>query len=449
MQSRRIAVFGAGYVGLVTGACFAELGHEVVLRDILPEKIEALRGGGIPIYEPGLEELVERNRERMRFTTDVREAIDGADFLYVAVGTPPTYSGDADLSAVWTVVDELPALQDRIVLVMKSTVPVGTGDKVRAALDARGLANVGYVSNPEFLAEGTALRDFMNPDRIVVGAFDVEDGDAVVELHAALDAPVVRTDVASAEMIKMASNAFLSTRISFINEIANVCELVGADVQDVATGMGLDHRLGKHFLRAGIGFGGSCFPKDVSALKQLAGNSGYHFQLLSAVIEVNELQKRRVIGKLQKHLGRLRGKRIALLGLAFKPGTDDMREAPSLVLASRLLAEGAEVRTWDPVATARDLLPSARECATIEEAVEGADAAVIVTEWPELQELAREEIRTLMARPLIIDGRNVLDPAAARVAGFAYEGIGRPTSLTDVLPETPLPETTQPDEVEA
>ncbi len=245
-------------------------------------------------------------------------------------------------------------------------------------------------------------------------------------------------------MIKMASNAFLSTRISFINEIANVCELVGADVKDVAAGMGLDHRLGRHFLRAGIGFGGSCFPKDVSALKQLAGNSGYHFQLLSAVIEVNELQKRRVIGKLQKHLGRLRGKRIALLGLAFKPGTDDMREAPSLVLASRLLAEGAEVRTWDPIASARDLLPSARQCGTIEEAVRGADAAVVVTEWPQLLELPRPEIRELMARPLIIDGRNVLDPRDAREAGFAYEGIGRPTRPTDVLLET-----REPDEVEA
>ncbi len=444
MNKKRIAVFGAGYVGLVTGACFAELGHEVVLRDVLPEKIEALRRGEIPIYEPGLEELVERNRERLRFTVDVSEAIAGADFLYVAVGTPPTYSGDADLSAVWTVVDELPQVDDRLVLVMKSTVPVGTGDKVRAALDARGLSSVRYVSNPEFLAEGTALRDFMNPDRIVVGSLEPDDADAVIELHAALDAPVVRTDVASAEMIKMASNAFLSTRISFINEIANVCELVGADVKDVAAGMGLDHRLGRHFLRPGIGFGGSCFPKDVSALKQLAGNSGYHFQLLSAVIEVNELQKRRVIGKLQKHLGRLRGKRVALLGLAFKPGTDDMREAPSLVLASRLLAEGAEVRTWDPVASARDLLPSARQCETIEEAVQGADAAVIVTEWPQLRDLARTEIRALMGRPLIIDGRNVLDPREAREAGFAYEGIGRPTRPTDVLLET-----REPDEVEA
>jgi UDPglucose 6-dehydrogenase len=428
---RRIAVFGAGYVGLVSGACFAQLGHHVVLRDVLPERVEALRRGEIPIHEPGLEELVASNRERLEFTTDVAEAVDGADFVYVAVGTPPTYSGDADLSAVWTVVDELPRLDHRIVLVMKSTVPVGTGAKVRAALDARGLTNVGYVANPEFLAEGTALRDFMRPDRIVVGSAASADADAVADLHSGLDAPIVRTDVNSAEMIKMASNAFLSTRISFINEIANVCELVGADVTAVATGMGLDHRLGSHFLNAGIGYGGSCFPKDISALKQLAGNSGYHFQLLSSVIEVNELQKRRVIAKLQKHLGTLAGAEVALLGLAFKPGTDDMREAPSLVLASRLLAEGASVRTWDPIADATLLLPAAEQFATVEEAVDGADAAVIVTEWPELANLASPEIRDLMARPLIIDGRNLLDPDKARSAGFDYEGIGRPSSPPD------------------
>ncbi|MGZ4598151.1 MAG: UDP-glucose dehydrogenase family protein [Actinomycetes bacterium] len=432
MNGRRIAVFGAGYVGLVTGACFADLGHQVVLRDVVPEKIEALERGESPIDAPGLDELVERNRERLRFTTDVGEAVDGAELIYVAVGTPPTYSGDADLSAVWTVVDELPQLDRRTVLVMKSTVPVGTGDKVRAALDARGLSNVGYVSNPEFLAEGTALHDFMEPDRVVVGGFESADADMVADLYSKLDAPVVRTDVSSAEMIKMASNAFLSTRISFINEIANVCELVGADVTAVAEGMGLDHRLGKHFLKAGIGFGGSCFPKDISALKQLAGNSGYHFQLLSSVIEVNELQKRRVIGKLEKHLGPLRGTRIALLGLAFKPGTDDMREAPSLVLASRLLAEGAEVRTWDPVASAADLLPTAKQCATVEEAVDGADAAVIVTEWPQLADLATPDVRERMAHPLIIDGRNLLDPAKTVAAGFAYEGIGRPSHETAV-----------------
>ncbi len=428
----RIAIFGAGYVGLVTGACFADLGHEVVVRDILPERIERLRDGEVPIYEPGLDDVLARNRERISFTLDVREAVEGAEFLYVAVGTPPTYAGDADLSAVWTVIDELPD-DARATVVMKSTVPVGTGEKVRAALDARGLDAVGYASNPEFTAEGTAVRDFMEPDRIVVGAFDESDGDAVEALHAGIDAPVVRADVNSAEMIKLAANAFLVTRISFINEIANVCELVGADVLHVAKGIGLDHRLGPHFLRAGLGWGGSCFPKDSLALKQLAANSGYHFQLLNAVIEVNELQKRRVLNKLERHLGKLRGKRIALLGLAFKPNTDDMREAPSLVLASRLIAEGAEVRGWDPVA--RPELQGVELCATPLEAVSGADAAVIVTEWPQLLEFPSEEARQAMRHPLIVDGRNLLDPATVRALGFAYEGTGRRISATDVLPE--------------
>ena len=430
----RIAVFGGGYVGLVTAACFAELGHDVAVRDIVPGKIEALRRGEVPIYEPGLDALLVRNSEHLRYTLDVRDALDGADFVFVCVDTPPLYSGDADLSRVWTVVDELP-LDTEATIVMKSTVPVGTGEKVRAALDARGLGAVGYVSNPEFTAEGTAVRDFMEPDRIVIGAFEAADGDAVEALHAGIDAPMVRADVNSAEMIKLAANAFLMTRVSFINEIANVCELIGADVQSVAEGLGLDHRLGPHFLRAGLGYGGSCFPKDSLALKQLAANSGYHFQLLTAVIEVNELQKRRVIQKLQKHLGRLRGKTVALLGLAFKPNTDDTREAPSLVLASRLLAEGAEVRGWDPIA--RPELQGVLFCATPLEAVQGADAAVIVTEWPQLAELASEEVRAAMRHPLIIDGRNLLDPDVVRAAGFAYEGIGRAVSPLDVLPETP------------
>jgi UDPglucose 6-dehydrogenase len=431
----KIAMFGAGYVGLVTGACFADLGHDVVLRDVLPERVERLRAGEIPIYEPGLDQVVERNRDRLGFTTDVDEAVDDAEFLYVAVGTPPTESGDADLRYVWTVVDSLPeSLPGRPVVVMKSTVPVGTGEQVRRRLDARGLTNVGYVSNPEFLAEGTALRDFMNPDRIVVGAFEPEDGDRVVDLHHGLETEVVRTDVASAELVKLAANAFLSTRISFINEIANVCDLVGADVVDVAKGVGLDHRLGPHFLRAGIGFGGSCFPKDVTALKQLAGNSGYQFQLLQAVWEVNELQKRRVIQKLHKHLGSLHGKRIALLGLAFKPNTDDMREAPSRVIAYRLLSEGAEVRAWDPVAHTVDL-PGIARCDTVIEAVRDADAAVIVTEWPELASVASEEVRDVMAQPVIIDGRNLLDPLVAQRAGFVYEGIGRPRYATPPQPK--------------
>ena len=910
-ESSRVAVFGAGYAGLVTGAGFAELGHSVVIRDVIPEKVERLRRGETPIHEPGLDALIGRNAERLRFTLDPAETAD-CEFFFVCVDTPPTYSGDADLSRVWTVIDDLPLLAAHAVLVMKSTVPVGTGDKVRASLDARGLHDVGYVANPEFLAEGTAVRDVLHPDRIVIGALDESDGDAVERLHAGLDAPVVRMDVASAEMVKLAANAYLGTRISFINEIANVCEATGADVEQVAYGMGLDRRIGTRYLRPGIGFGGSCldgwetvlvraggrtwlsslerlfaeaapvgapptyaalprglevlswspeqgetafapvaavtrrwfegtgadvrtkmgrrlrctadhpfvtngsvseaanvkladeltvgdwlplagsssfdeatsdnrfeildalagadaaqgvivrpppdklaalgarglrpgiasighprgvtarthdivrsgalrlheleavglsldgamlgtakngtyippalvrsealwriiglyiaeghctcdggrkrliwsfhpddemdlvdevadfwrshgvktavrrgstamnvsissrlladwwlnklglgancyeqrvpdavwtastaeqkallsavwrgdgswsyiaggpsvvleygtasreladgllrllgqlgfvarwkvgrtakssrdnhwiivsgadqverlldlvrpqdresittslarqakriaptgfrraedgslwvrvtdvvrrpfsgfvyslevpgnntfvatgglvvhncFPKDISFLKLLAGNSGYHFQLLNAVIEVNELQKRRVVGKLQKHLGALRGKTIALLGLAFKAGTDDLREAPSIVLASRLLAEGADVRAWDPVADARDVLRGVTFCDGIAEAVSGADAAVVVTEWEELRSLATAETREAMRNPLIIDGRNLLDPAEVRAAGFAYEGIGRPTSPLEGLPETP------------
>ena len=431
----RVGIFGAGWVGLVTGACFAELGHDVVVRDVVPEKIEALRRGDVPFHEDRVPELLEANRDRLTYTLDAQD-VAGCEFLFVCVDTPPTYSGDADLSRVWTVVDELPELSGHPILVMKSTVPVGTGEKVRHGLDGRGLAHVGYASNPEFLAEGSAVRDFMHPDRIVVGSFDEEDADAVSSLYEALDGPLVRCDVNSAEMIKLAANAFLMTRISFINEIANVCEATGADVVKVAEGVGLDHRLGPHFLRAGIGFGGSCFPKDSLALKQLASNSGYHFQLLSAVIEVNELQKRRVIGKLKRHLGSLRGKKVALLGLAFKPNTDDMREAPSIVLASRLLAEGAEVRGWDPVADGRALPRGVELAPTVLEAVTDADAAVIVTEWAELRDLPRDEVRTAMANALIVDGRNLLEPAEARAAGFVYEGIGRKTSPTDVLPET-------------
>ena len=420
----RVAIFGAGYVGLVTGACFAELGHAVVVRDVLPDRIAALKRGEIPIYEPGLAELIEKNRERLSFTTDVVEAIDGADFVYVAVGTPPTYSGDADLSAVWMVIDELPEMATDCVVVMKSTVPVGTGLRVRHRLDARGLNGVGYASNPEFTAEGTAVNDFLHPDRIVVGAFRGADGDAVAALHAGIEGPIVRSDVASAEMIKLAANAALMTRISFINEIANVCEATGADVVQVAKGIGLDRRIGPSFLRAGIGFGGSCFPKDSLALKQLAANSGYHFQLLNAVIEVNELQKRRVIGKLHYHLGSLRDKRVALLGLAFKPHTDDMREAPSLVLAGRLLAEGADVRAWDPIVDGHDL-HGVEIAATPEAAADGADAVVIVTEWPQLLDVDWTAVAKTMRTRVLIDGRNLLDPEVLLAAGLTFEGIGR------------------------
>jgi UDPglucose 6-dehydrogenase len=438
-----LGVIGAGWVGLVTAACFADVGHEVVVRDVVSERIADLEAGRVPIFEPGLSELLAANRDRIHYTLDIADVFERARIAFVSVPTPPTHSGDADLSAVWRVLDELPELEERTIIVMKSTVPVGTGEKVRHELDARGLAFVGYVSNPEFLAESTALRDFTNPDRIVVGAFDQADGDAVAALYDSIDAPVVRADVASAEMVKLASNAFLATKISFINEIANVCEETGADVSVVAEGMGLDRRIGSLFLRPGIGYSGSCLPKDVTALKQLAGNSGYHFQLLTAVIEVNELQKRRVVVKLAKHLGSLRGKTIALLGLAFKPNTNDMRDAPSLILAPRLLAEGAVVRGWDPVAfeEAKLALRGVDLKETLLDALRDADAAVIVTEWEELAGLVAPELRDAMRTPLIVDGRNLLDPDEARAAGFVYESIGRAAHDLDALPETEEPET--------
>jgi UDPglucose 6-dehydrogenase len=424
-----IGVIGTGYVGLVTAAGFAELGSDVWCIDIDADKIARLQRGEIPIYEPGLEDLVSKNRERMHFSTEIGEALEHARLLFVAVGTPPTYSGDADLSAVHAVVNSMPA-SERHALVMKSTVPVGTGRAIKRVFREQGKEGFRYVSCPEFLKEGTAVKDFLHPDRVVIGDDDDWAGDAVAALYAPLDAPVVRTDIASAEMVKLASNAFLATKISFINEIANVCEETGADVIEVARGMGLDDRIGNKFLQAGLGFGGSCFPKDVTALKQLAGNSGYHFQLLNAVIEVNELQKRRVMGKLHKHLGTLVGKRIALLGLAFKPNTDDMREATSLVLIARLQADGANVVAYDPVAEqeARKLIQGVDFAASAQDCVAGADAMVLVTEWAEFKELDWGKVREEMAGTLLIDGRNALDAEAIRAAGLIYEGIGRTSS---------------------
>ncbi|HEY3865932.1 MAG TPA: UDP-glucose/GDP-mannose dehydrogenase family protein [Solirubrobacteraceae bacterium] len=421
-----IGVIGTGYVGLVTAAGFAELGNEVWCVDIDAEKIERLQRGEVPIYEPGLEELLRRNSARLHFSTDLAPALERARLLFVAVGTPPTYSGDADLSAVHAVVEAIPPSDDHA-LVMKSTVPCGTGASIQRVFGEQGKGGLRYVSCPEFLKEGSAVKDFLHPDRVVVGDIGDWAGDAVVELYAPLQAPLVRTDIASAEMVKLASNAFLATKISFINEIANVCEETGADVVEVARGMGLDDRIGPKFLQAGIGFGGSCFPKDVDALKQLAGNSGYHFQLLTAVIEVNELQKRRVIGKLHKHLGPLVGKRIALLGLAFKPNTDDMREASSLVLSARLNADGASVSAYDPVAEeqARKLVSGIDFADSPLAAVAGADAVVLVTEWPEFIDLDWSAAAQTMRGRLVIDGRNALSPEAVRAAGLVYEGIGR------------------------
>jgi UDPglucose 6-dehydrogenase len=425
-EKEPIGVVGAGWVGLVTAACFAELGHRVVVREIVPEKVESLRRGEVPIYEPGLPELIEKNAERLTFTTDMAELLDGPRLLFICVQTPSTYSGDADLSAVQAAVEEIGDPGNRA-LVMKSTVPVGTGRAIQ-----REAPDLAYVACPEFLKEGTAVKDFLEPDRVVIGA-DAGDSwaaEAVEAVYEQLGAPIVRTDLSSAEMIKLASNAYLATKISFINEIANVCDEVGADVTEVARGMGLDPRIGERFLNAGLGFGGSCFPKDTQALKILAGNSGYHFQLLSSVIEVNDLQKRRVMAKLSKHLDSLVGKRVALLGLAFKPDTDDMREASSLVLASRLDGEGASVVAFDPVASgpASELLPDIEMAGSAMEALDGADAAVLVTEWPEFAELDWAQVAKRMSNPLLVDGRNFLDPKTVRDAGIVYEAIGRPSA---------------------
>jgi UDPglucose 6-dehydrogenase len=421
-----IGVVGTGYVGLVSAVCFAHLGHRIVCMDIDADKIARLERGEVPIYEPGLEKLIDDNWSRLSFTTSYDELLASCETLFIAVDTPPSASGDADLSRVQHAVREIAARGGRRLLVMKSTVPVGTGEKVMADLEALGAAEITYASNPEFLREGAAIQDFLEPDRIVIGSVRREDGAAVEALYRGIDTDVLHTSVPTAEMIKYASNAFLATKISFINEIANVCEQVGADVRTVARGMGLDHRIGPHFLQAGIGYGGSCFPKDVQALKQLAGNSGYHFQLLNAVLEVNALQKRRVVGKLKQHLGGLRGATVALLGLTFKPHTDDLREAASIVLAARLHSEGALVRACDPMIPAgtHPLFPGVTIVEEPLEALEGADAAVVVTEWPEFVRLDWAAAAAAMKRPLVIDGRNCLDPSALAVAGIEYEGIG-------------------------
>jgi UDPglucose 6-dehydrogenase len=393
--------------------------------DVDERKVEALRSGRVTMHEPGIADLLQRNAERLEFTTDMDDVLAKARLLFCCVDTPPTYSGDADLSRVQAVVSKLTDQEGEHALVMKSTVPAGTGATIR-----REKPELAYVACPEFLKEGSAVQDFLHPDRVVVGADERSEwaADAVAELYRPLGGELVRTDVASAEMIKLASNAFLATKISFINEIANVSEEVGADVTEVARGMGLDSRIGPSFLRAGLGFGGSCFPKDTTALKQLAGNTGYHFQLLTSVIEVNELQKRRVLKKLEKHLGALAGKRVALLGLAFKPDTDDMREASSLVLSARLQGEGAVVTAYDPVAAERasELLAGVEFAASAEDALTGADAAILVTEWPEFAELDWPSLAGRMNEAVLVDGRNFLDPASLREAGFAYEGIGRP-----------------------
>ncbi len=434
---RRICVIGVGYVGLVTGTCFADLGHQVTCVDVDSAKIEKLLAGVMPIYEPGLEEMVRRNAQagRLHFTTSYEEALVEAEFAFIAVGTPQGSGGEADLKYVRSAARSIGKVMDHpLIIVNKSTVPIGTGDWVAdivrrhsPSTPGRQLVEFSVVSNPEFLREGSAISDFMRPDRIVLGSLDPEAAAKVAQLYLSLRAPIMITDLRTAEMIKYASNAFLAARVSFINEIASICEALGADVKEVAVGMGYDKRIGRDFLDAGIGYGGSCFPKDVQALAHMAAVHGCHPQLLRAVMDINRDQRRQVIHKLRALLGTLDEKRIGVLGLAFKPNTDDMREAPSVELIHLLQSEGAHIRVYDPVAmgNAEHYLHDVTLCRDAYEVASGADALVVVTEWNEFKHLSLPRLKEAMRQPIVVDGRNIYDPEQMRALGFIYRGMGR------------------------
>jgi len=430
---KNITIVGVGYVGLVSGTCFADLGNRVTCLDINEDRIANLKQGIMPIYEIGLEELVEHNVKagRLEFTTSYKDALKEAEFVFIAVGTPSDEDGQADLRYVRSAIESIADVMDHpLVIVNKSTVPVGTGDWVADIIHQRrpDAPEFSVVSCPEFLKEGTAIRDFMNPDRIILGSTDREAAEKVAQIHLPLRSTIMITDLRTAEMIKYASNAFLATKISFINEISNICEALGADVTEVAYGMGLDKRIGHHFLNAGLGWGGSCFPKDVKALVYMADAENQHLRLLHAVIDVNADQRLAAIRKTQELLGDdLTGKTIGLLGLAFKPSTDDMRDAPSIEIAGQLLQAGATVRAYDPVAmpNARQLLPEVTLLDNAYAVAEGADALILVTEWNEFKNLDLARIKKLMSTPILVDGRNIYDPDTVRAAGFKYRGIGR------------------------
>lgn len=427
-----LCVIGTGYVGLVTGTVFADLGNEVACLDKDPAKIEMLRRGEMPIYEPGLEEMVARNvgDGRLEFTTDIEHAIGPADVVFICVGTPPLPSGQADMSQVEAAAKDIARALNRYkVVVNKSTVPVGTGDRVRDIIETNKRRDVDFdvVSNPEFLREGSAINDTLHPDRIVIGASNQAGAMKLVELYAPLERPMIITDVCSAEMIKYASNAFLATKISFINSIANICDRAGADVLQVVKGVGSDSRIGAAFLQPGLGYGGSCFPKDTLALIGTAESLGYDFQLLKSVVEVNARQTPRFLSLMEETLGGLEDKTIAVLGLAFKPNTDDLRDAKSLEIIAALLAGRAQVRAYDPVAMprAKEIFPQIYYGENAYDAAQGADALVIVTEWNEFKLLNLERIQTAMRGNVVFDGRNIYDPARMARLGFDYYGIGR------------------------
>jgi UDPglucose 6-dehydrogenase len=428
-----IAVVGTGYVGLVTGACFADLGNDVVCIDIDARKIEALNEGQVPIYEPGLEEIVARNRRagRLRFTTSYTEGLPDAEFCFITVDTPAGSNGQANMGAVRGAARMIgEAMAGHTTIINKSTMPIGSGDLVTSILLPFVSESVTFdvVSNPEFLREGAAVADFNRPDRIVLGSTNPVAAERVAELYAAVNAPVLITDLRTAEMIKYAANAFLATRISFINEVAQICERLGADVRVVAEGMGLDKRIGRHFLDAGIGFGGSCFPKDVRALAYMADATDCHPQLLNAVLEINEAMRRRFVLKVERMLGHdLHGTTIGAWGLAFKPDTDDMREAPSIDILKGLVQKGARVRAYDPVAmdNARRYVPEIEYSTSPYEAAAGADALLLLTQWNEFKQVDLARVARGMKRPLLIDGRNLYEPSEVRKHGFVYAGVGR------------------------
>jgi UDPglucose 6-dehydrogenase len=427
-----ICVIGVGYVGLVTAAGFADLGNRVTALDINMERIRNLQKGILPIYEPGLEEVVHRNVKagRLSFTTSYDEGLQPAEFAFIAVGTPEGVDGEADLQYVRNAAESIAgAMRRPLVVVNKSTVPVGTGDWVAEIIRSHLPHPMAFsvVSCPEFLREGSAISDFLHPSRTVLGSMDREAAEKVAQLHFPLRTPIVITDLRTAEMIKYASNAFLATKISFINEIANICEALGADVKEVASGMGYDPRIGSQFLEAGIGYGGSCFPKDVKALAHMASVKGRHPQLLQAVMDINDDRRRLFIDHIESLLGDVSGKEVGLLGLAFKPNTDDIREAPALKIAGLLEAKGACVRAYDPVAmdAAARVLPKLRMCPDPYALADGADALVVVTDWNEFKQIDLPRILALMRTPNIIDGRNIYEPEELKVLGFRYRGIGR------------------------
>ncbi|MDD2928146.1 MAG: UDP-glucose/GDP-mannose dehydrogenase family protein [Candidatus Omnitrophica bacterium] len=428
----KISIIGSGYVGLVTGACFSELGNKVICADSDTKKINSLKQGAVPIYEPGLEELIVRNmrNKRLFFTASVREAVRSSEIIFIAVGTPPLENGEADLTGIENVAHSIALNMDGYRLIVeKSTVPVETGDWVRHTIAhyIKDKAKFDVASNPEFLREGSAIDDFMHPDRIVIGVESKKARDLLTELYRPFKVPMVVTNIKSAELIKHASNAFLAAKISFINAVSQVCDKVGADVEEVAKGMGLDKRIGSSFLKAGIGYGGSCFPKDLDAFVHISEKTGYDFQLLKSVARINEEQLKSALKKIKDSLWIIKGKTIGVLGLAFKPDTDDIRNAPALRLIRMLQEEGARIRVYDPqaIAKARKVLPKVIFCPDAYAACRSADCLFIATEWDEFKELDFGKVKKLLKRPLIVDGRNLYDPEILRKSGFTYVSIGR------------------------